>query len=194
MKNVKLWGTLAVLVIGAVAGVVAVAATNSMVHWSSSNEFCSTACHSMQWVAAAYQRGSHAKTRTGVTAGCSDCHIPYESQQANAFQYVALLAYKAKAGMRDAYHEARGTIGTEQKWQAERERLSAQVKDFMTSNSSLTCRGCHDPGRMANADKPAVAEMHAPLLQQSPLVCIECHTDVGHDYEKAKTAAAAAVR
>jgi nitrate/TMAO reductase-like tetraheme cytochrome c subunit len=188
MKSRGWWGTLIVLVIGAAAGVVAIAATNSMVHWSSSNEFCSTACHSMQWVASAYERGPHAKTRTGVTAGCSDCHIPYESQKANAFQYVALLAYKAQAGMRDAYHEARGTIGTEQKWLAERERLSGQVKAFMTSNSSLTCRGCHELDRMANPEKPAVAEMHAPLLKQNPVVCIECHTNVGHDYDKPKSA------
>ena len=75
------------VVIGAVAigillGVIGIAATNAMVHWSGSNDFCSNACHSMQWVAEAYRRGPHHANPTGATAGCADCHIPYHSSEA----------------------------------------------------------------------------------------------------------------
>ena len=185
------WRVLGILVVGAVAGVVGVAATTEMVHWSSTNEFCSRSCHSMQWVGKAYQRGPHAKTSVGVTAGCADCHIPYESQHANPWQYVQLMVHKAKSGIKDVYHEAKGTIDTEQKWLQERERLSTHVKTWMASNNSLTCRGCHDLSKMSNADTPAVAEMHAPFVKADGVVCIECHTNAGHVYESTKSAAAA---
>jgi nitrate/TMAO reductase-like tetraheme cytochrome c subunit len=185
------WGVLSILVVGAILGVAAVAATTEMVHWSSTNEFCTEACHSMQWVGRAYQKGAHAKTRVGVTAGCGDCHIPYESQHANPLQYVVLMAYKAKSGAKDVYHQAKGTIDTEQKWLQERERLSTHVKTWMASNNSLTCRGCHDLAKMSNPDKPAAAEMHAPLVKAEGVVCVECHTNAGHVYESTKSAATA---
>src|SRR5262245_37434683 len=179
-------GTLGILIVGALIGIAGLALTNEMVHATSNNEFCGTACHSMQWAYAAYQRGPHAKSHTGVTAGCGDCHIPYESQEASSLQYLQLLAHKAKAGAIDAYHQMLGTIDTEQKWQKERDHLSGNVKAWMTANNSLTCRGCHDLSKMANSAKPAVAEMHAPLLKAESVVCIECHTNAGHVYDQPK--------
>jgi nitrate/TMAO reductase-like tetraheme cytochrome c subunit len=181
------WKVLGVVLIGVLIGVVGVAATNSMVHATSTTEFCSTACHSMQWVAKAHERGPHGKTRTGVVAGCSDCHIPYEAGHADAFQYVALLTHKAKAGIHDVIAESRGIISTEAKWNAERERLSAGVKEFMANNNSLVCRSCHDVTKMA---KKETAEMHAPLAQMDKVVCIECHANAGHVYEQAAAAPA----
>ena len=93
------------VVVGILLGIIGIAATNAMVHWSGSNDFCSNACHSMQWVAEAYRRGPHHATRTGATAGCADCHIPYHSSEPGALQYVGMLFYKAKAGTRDAIGE-----------------------------------------------------------------------------------------
>ena len=171
------------VIIGIVVGVAGVGVTTEMVAATSSVGFCSTSCHSMQWVAEAYQRGPHHASRTGVTAGCGDCHIPYESQHSNLLQYVALLTYKAKAGIHDAITEARGTISTKEKWEKERPRLSASVKEFMASNNSLTCRGCHDLAKMDAKKNAQVAEMHAGVLKMDKIVCVECHEAVGHTYE-----------
>ena len=173
------------LIIGTVVGVIGVAVTTEMVHVTSTNKFCATACHSMQWVADAYQRGPHHASRTGVTAGCGDCHIPYESRHADAFQYLALLTHKARAGTHDAITEAKGTISSRELWEKERPRLSSSVKEFMTGNNSLTCRGCHDLTKMDAKKNAAVAEMHAGVLKQDKIVCIECHEGVGHVYEPA---------
>jgi nitrate/TMAO reductase-like tetraheme cytochrome c subunit len=175
------WKVLGVVLIGILIGVAGVAVTAEMVHATSSTEFCSTACHSMQWVAKAHERGPHGKTRTGVVAGCGDCHIPYEAGHASAFQYLVLLTHKAKAGLHDAIAESQGVISTEAKWKAERERLSAGVKEFMASNNSLVCRSCHDLSKMA---KPAAVEMHAPLAKMDKLVCVECHATAGHVYDE----------
>ena len=83
---------LTLLVIGLVIGAGGVIATQVMVERTGTNEFCGGACHSMQWVAAEWKASSHAVNRTGVSAGCHDCHIPHD--------YPELLWYKAKAGSR----------------------------------------------------------------------------------------------
>ena len=72
------WSVLSLLVIGLVVGAGAVIATQVMVKVTGTNQFCGTACHSMQWVNAEYKASVHAVNRTGVTAGCHDCHIPHD--------------------------------------------------------------------------------------------------------------------
>ena len=176
---------LAIAVIaGLVLGVVGVAVTNAMVHWSGSNDFCSNACHSMQWVAEAYRRGPHHATPSGATAGCADCHIPHHSSEPNAFQYVSMLFYKAKVGTRDAIAEARGVINTREKWEAARGHYSEEVKAWMAETGSQTCRGCHDLARMGGGKaQPPIVEMHAGLAKAGPVKCLDCHEGVGHVYE-----------
>jgi len=188
------WVLAVALLIGLVAGIVTVGVTTSAVHWSGSTAFCSTGCHSMDWVAAAYQRSPHFKNASGVTAGCTDCHLKYEStKHISPFQYVGLLVHKATSGSVSAWGEVRGTLSTEAKWEAEREHLSKRVTDWMESTNFMTCRGCHDLERMANKDNPAVGEMHAGFAQADKVNCLECHQGVGHVYiDKTAQAPAAA--
>lgn len=189
-SKVSRWLIFWLLIIGVGVGVVGVGATTTMVHWSGSTEFCGTACHNMTWAKEAYQQGKHFKTASGVTAGCADCHIPYESTAPNPFQYVAMLAYKAKAGARDAYHTALGTIGTEEKWEANRERLSKNVEEWMVGNQFMTCRGCHNLEKFAGKDNPMVVELHSGILKQEGFNCLQCHEGVGHVYKEKKAAQA----
>ena len=114
------------LVIPRVRGGAGIAVTSAMVHWSGSTDYCSNACHSLQGLAEASRRGPHHATRTGATAGCADCHIPYHSSEPGAFQYVGMLFYKAKAGARDAIGEIRGVIGTQEKWEKARGALEGR--------------------------------------------------------------------
>jgi nitrate/TMAO reductase-like tetraheme cytochrome c subunit len=73
----------------------------------------------MQWACQEYQQSVHSTNRTGVRAGCHDCHIPHH--------YPALLWYKAKAGIKDAIGEMRGVISTEEKFNKERLRMAKEV-------------------------------------------------------------------
>jgi nitrate/TMAO reductase-like tetraheme cytochrome c subunit len=60
----------------------------------------------------------------------------------------------------------------------------------MAQNGSLTCRGCHDLGRMGGGKaQPAIVEMHAGLAKAGPVNCLDCHMGVGHVYEEPKKAA-----
>lgn len=172
------------VIAGLALGVVGVAATNEMVHWSGSTEFCSNACHSMQWVAEAYRRGPHYATPSGVVAGCADCHIPHHSGEPGTLQYVSMLLYKAKAGTRDAIAEARGVIDTREEWERARGRYSDEVKAWMARTGAQTCRGCHDLARMGGGKaQPPVVDMHAGLAKAGPVNCLDCHEAVGHVYE-----------
>ena len=108
------WSVLALVIIGLVIGAGGTIATQVMVAATGTNEFCGGACHSMQWVAQEYRQSGHAVNRTGVSAGCHDCHIPHA--------YPQLLWYKAKAGLHDAIAEMRGVISTEEKFKKERLR------------------------------------------------------------------------
>lgn len=177
------WIAALALLIGLGVGIVLVGVTTSAVHWSGSTQFCSTGCHSMDWVAAAYQRSPHATNASGVTAGCTDCHLKYEStKHISPFQYVGLLYHKATSGSVSAWGEIRGTLSTEQKWEAEREHLSKRVTDWMESTNFLTCRGCHDLEKMANPNNPMIAEIHSGLAKADKVNCLECHQGVGHVY------------
>jgi nitrate/TMAO reductase-like tetraheme cytochrome c subunit len=99
------WSVLSLVVVGLVIGAASVIGTQVMVQATGTNEFCGTACHSMQWVNAEYKQSGHAVNRTGVSASCHDCHIPHD--------YPELLWYKAKAGVKDVIGEMRGVIDTE---------------------------------------------------------------------------------
>jgi nitrate/TMAO reductase-like tetraheme cytochrome c subunit len=72
------WSVLTLLVVGFLVGAGSMIGTKIMVAVTGSNEFCSNACHSMQWVAKEFQASSHHINDKGVGAGCHDCHIPHE--------------------------------------------------------------------------------------------------------------------
>src|SRR4029077_19470628 len=71
------WSVLALLIVGLLIGAGGVIATQVMVAETGTNEFCGGACHSMQWVAQEYKQSVHSTNRTGMRAGCHDCHIPH---------------------------------------------------------------------------------------------------------------------
>jgi nitrate/TMAO reductase-like tetraheme cytochrome c subunit len=107
------------LVVGLLIGAGAAIGTQVLIAATGSNQFCSGACHSMQWVAQEYKQSVHYANRTGIRAGCHDCHIPDH--------YPDLVWYKTKAGVHDAIEEIRGVISSEKKFKKERLRLAQVV-------------------------------------------------------------------
>ena len=166
------WSVLAPVVVGIIVGAGGVIATQVMVTATGTNEFCGNACHSMVWVAQEYKQSVHFANRTGVAAGCHDCHIPHE--------YPQLLWYKAKAGIHDAIEEARGTISTEEKFKKERLRMAKMVWAEYKETNSANCRYCHvfTPEIIAK-QKEFVQPMHKMVLSKES-TCIDCHKGVGH--------------
>jgi len=166
------WSVLALVIIGALIGAGGVIGTQVMVAVTGTNEFCGGACHSMQWVAQEYKQSSHYKNRTGVSAGCHDCHIPDS--------YPRLLWYKAKAGIHDAIEEARGTISTEEKFKKERLRLAKSVWSEYKANNSENCQHCHKfDAQVVAKQKEFVRPMHEQFLSKAA-TCVDCHKGIAH--------------
>jgi len=163
---------LALLIVGLLIGAGGVIATQVMVAKTGTNEFCGGACHSMQWVAQEYKQSVHAVNRTGVSAGCHDCHIPHH--------YPALLFYKAKAGIKDAIGEMRGVISTKEKFEKERTRMAKEVWAEYKTNNSENCRTCHvfDKAIVAK-QKDFVRPMHEQFLAGA-MTCVDCHKGIAH--------------
>jgi nitrate/TMAO reductase-like tetraheme cytochrome c subunit len=166
------WSVLALLLIGVVIGFVATAGTQVMVAVTGTDHFCGTTCHSMQWVAKEHKASAHQVTRTGVGAGCHDCHIPRH--------YPELLWVKAKAGVKDAIGEMQGTISTEEKFKKERLRMARLVWDEYKANNSQACRDCHTftPEVLAK-QKEFARPMHQQVMEGKG-TCIDCHKGVAH--------------
>jgi len=166
------WSVLALVVVGVIIGFVATAGTQVMVALTGTNEFCGGACHSMQWVAKEHAVSQHGLNRTGVHAGCHDCHVPK--------RYPEVLWYKAKAGAKDAIQEMRGVISTEDKFKKERARMAQVVWDEMKANNSRPCRDCHRFDKATlEKQKEFVRPMHATVLDGTA-TCIDCHKGVAH--------------
>jgi nitrate/TMAO reductase-like tetraheme cytochrome c subunit len=166
------WSVLSLLLIGFVIGAGALLATRTMVAVTGTNDFCSNACHSMQWVAQEYRQSNHFINRTGVQAACHDCHIPH--------QYPQLLWYKAKAGIKDAIGEMTGVISTEEKFKKERLRMAKEVWAEFKENGSANCRTCHVFTKETLAKQKEFAQpMHQQVLAGAA-TCIDCHKGIAH--------------
>jgi nitrate/TMAO reductase-like tetraheme cytochrome c subunit len=166
------WPVLAILIAGLFIGAGATIGTQVMVAASGTDAFCGGACHSMQWVANEHRQNVHAANRTGVRAGCHDCHIPHD--------YPEVLWYKTKAGIRDVIQEARGVIDTEQKFSKERLRLAQSVWSEYKRNDSKPCQHCHVfDAQVLSRQKEFVRPMHQQVLSKEA-TCIDCHKGIAH--------------
>jgi cytochrome c-type protein NapC len=166
------WSVLALLVIGVIVGFAGTAGTQVMVELTGTNAFCGGACHSMQWVAKEHAESVHGANRTGVHAGCHDCHIPKN--------YPELLWYKAKAGTKDVIGELRGVIATQEAFEKERPRMAQEIWDEYKANGSRNCRNCHEFTAATLAKQKDFARpMHQQVIE-GKATCIDCHKGVGH--------------
>lgn len=175
----------ALVAIGVAIGIVVAAGTTWMVNATGTDNFCATACHSMQWAASAYEHGKHYTNTSGVRASCVDCHIPYESRPATPFQYVfGTLWTKGVDGTHDVIAKMRGVISDEAKWNEQKPRLSAEVRAWFKETNSETCQGCHKLDAFASTGPSAFMAMqeHSGLMKADKIDCIECHAGIAHAY------------
>lgn len=141
-------------------------------HATSSEEFCSGACHDMNdFVTPGWKQSVHYRTRTGVHAGCPDCHVPGP--------FVPKMIRKAQA-LREGYHHVLGTIGTQEKFNAHKAEMAQRVWDYMKKTDSRECRSCHSPERMDPEKQSKMAQRAHAKAKTSGSTCIDCHQGVAH--------------
>ncbi len=138
---------------------------------TSTTEFCSTACHEMtQLVVKEWQQTAHFSNRSGVQAGCPDCHIPRE--------FPGSILRKFEAG-RELYHKIAGTVDTPEKFERHRLKMAKKVWQEMRETDSANCRSCHKLESMAHSLQKKIDHEFLTIGGQA-LTCIDCHKGVAH--------------
>jgi nitrate/TMAO reductase-like tetraheme cytochrome c subunit len=167
-------GTL--LVAGMVGGILFWGSFNWALESTNTMEFC-ISCHEMRDnVYPELQKTIHFKNRSGVTAICSDCHVPHE--------WFYKMRRKIQAS-NEIFHKILGTIGTREKFEAHRLELAERVWASMKAANSRECRNCHsvdhmDPEKQSAAGRAA----NMPEAIKNGLTCIDCHKGIAHQLPK----------
>lgn len=154
-----------------VAGGLLAFAGEAAVHRTNDMRFC-ISCHEMHDNNyAEYRDTIHSRNRTGVTATCSDCHVPHD--------LLPLLARKLGAA-NDVVQHVAGTIDTREQFQAHRLELAKRVWSYMEASDSRECRSCHDAAAMDPAQQGKTAQKQHLKLATGERTCIDCHYGIAH--------------
>ncbi len=162
-------GTL--VAVGLVAGVLVTSAFTVAVDSTNTTEFC-ISCHSMKDVPyQEYTASGHLKNRSGVSAGCPDCHVPKS--------FWPKMRAKVMAA-KDVWHEMLGTIDSEEKFKERRLQMAKRVWQGMKQSDSATCRSCHAWGSMNYEAQALRARRQHQAAQEQGETCIDCHKGITH--------------
>jgi cytochrome c-type protein NapC len=137
---------------------------------TNSTEFC-TSCHTMKQNLAELQEKPHWKSKSGVHAGCADCHVP---KSFGPKLFAKVMAAK------DVYHEIVGTISTPEKFEARRLEMATAVWEKMKATNSRECRSCHSFTHMKMIDQDRTARRRHEKADERGQTCIDCHKGVAH--------------
>jgi cytochrome c-type protein NapC len=151
-------------------GVISAGGFNVALDMTNTNEFC-TSCHTMQRNFDELKETTHWQNRTGVHAGCADCHVP------KAFFpkiYAKIMAAK------DVWHEFAGTIDTPEKYEAQRWDMANRVWAKMEANNSRECRSCHTYTHMDLSEQDRFARKNHEKAVDRDQTCIDCHKGIAH--------------
>lgn len=144
---------------------------NTAMEMTNTTEFC-IGCHEMEEnVYQEYTPTIHYSNRTGVRAGCPDCHVPRP--------WVHKIVRKIKAS-NEILHKILGTIDTPEKFDENRVRMAKKVWNDMKSTDSRECRNCHNFESMNPERQKARARKQHLNAFETGQTCIDCHKGIAH--------------
>lgn len=161
------------------AGVVFAGLFNVGLEYTNRTEFC-TSCHSMKTNLAELEEKVHWKSRSGVHAGCADCHVPKDFKDKMIAKVMAA---------KDVYHEIMGTIDTPEKYEARRLDMAQRVWAKMKASDSRECKSCHGFAHMDFSEQDRFARKKHENAPDRGQTCIDCHKGIGHKLPEGADAA-----
>ena len=172
-KRYFLWGMPIAGIAGAfAAGILFWGGFNTAMEATNTMPFC-ISCHEMREnVYEEYKGTIHDKNRTGVSAKCSDCHVPDP--------WIHKMVRKVKAS-RELLSKAVGTIDTREKFEDNRLRLATRVWESMKATDSRECRNCHTLEAMSPQFQAPRARKQHLMAMQTGQTCIDCHKGIAHN-------------
>lgn len=165
------YSLLTLLLIGCLVGILGWSGFHTVLEATNTTEFC-ISCHEMNdTVYQEYKQTVHYANRTGVRAGCPDCHV----SKALGLKLIA----KVKAS-HDVWSTLTGSINTKEKFEAKRMAMAQSQWNQMKASDSRECRDCHHvDGMSLQKQRPAAQRKHASA-QQEGKTCIDCHKGIAH--------------
>ena len=157
-----------------VAGLVFAGLFNVGLDYTNRTEFC-TSCHSMKVNLEELQERVHWKSKSGVSAGCADCHVPKNFKDKMIAKVMAA---------KDVYHEIMGTIDTPEKYEARRLDMAQRVWAKMKASDSRECKSCHSFVHMDFSEQDRFARKKHENAPDRGQTCIDCHKGIGHKLPK----------
>jgi cytochrome c-type protein NapC len=170
-RRLILGTTVSGAVIFFIVGIIFWGGFNTAMEATNTTEFC-IGCHEME--ANVYQEYTptiHYSNRTGVRAGCPDCHVPRP--------WIHKVVRKIQAS-REVYFWLTGKIGTKEKFEEHRFDLAQNVWKAMKDTDSRECRNCHNFESMnPEFQKPRARKQHLNAFETGQ-TCIDCHKGIAH--------------
>ncbi len=153
------------------AGIIFWGGFNTAMEATNTLEFC-IGCHEMKDnVYKEYTPTIHYSNRTGVRAGCPDCHVPDP--------WFHKVVRKIKAS-NEIYHKIMGTVDTPEKFETHRLEMAKRVWKTMKETDSRECRNCHNFESMApQFQRPRARKQHLDAFETGQ-TCIDCHKGIAH--------------
>lgn len=170
-RRLILGTTVSGAVIFFIVGIIFWGGFNTAMEATNTTEFC-IGCHEMEDnVYQEYKPTIHFTNRTGVRAGCPDCHVPRP--------WIHKVVRKIKAS-REVYFWLTGKIDTKEKFNEHRFELAQSVWKAMKSTDSRECRNCHNFESMnPEFQKPRARKQHLNAFETGQ-TCIDCHKGIAH--------------
>ncbi len=172
LKRRLFWGaTLGTGMFFMLVGVILWGGFNMGMEATNTMDFCIT-CHEMEEnVYQEYKGTVHDANRSGVRAGCPDCHVPRP--------WIHKVVRKIQAS-NEVFSKIMGTVSTPEKFEEHRLRLAKRVWKAMKNTDSRECRNCHEISTMdPKAQKPRARKQHLNAMEQGN-TCIDCHKGIAH--------------
>jgi len=170
-RRLILGTTVAGAVVFFIVGIIFWGGFNTAMEATNTTEFC-IGCHEMEDnVYQEYTPTIHYSNRTGVRAGCPDCHVPRP--------WIHKVVRKIQAS-REVFSWLTGKLDTKEKFNEHRFDLAKNVWQAMKDTDSRECRNCHNFESMnPEFQKPRARKQHLNAFKTGQ-TCIDCHKGIAH--------------
>lgn len=158
------------VVLGFIAGAISWQKFNDVMDATSTEEFC-ISCHSMQQPFNELKNSPHWSNTAGVTATCSDCHLPHDK--------TAKFARKMQAS-REVLAELMGKYKEEGSFEKHRLEMAEREWKRFAANGSKECKNCHSYERMNFENMSLAAQKAMKPAAERNQSCIDCHKGIAH--------------
>lgn len=170
-KKVILGTSITSAVLLFLAGIIFWGGFNTAMEETNKMEFC-IGCHEMEAnVYQEYKPTIHYANRTGVRAGCPDCHVPKP--------WIHKVVRKIQAS-KEVFSWLTGKIDTKEEFEEHRLTMAKSVWKAMKDTDSRECRNCHNLESMnPEFQKPRARKQHLNAFKVGQ-TCIDCHKGIAH--------------